>query len=102
MGHGGARPGAGRKPGTVNRVTAEVQKTVAASGETPLDFMLRMMRAADVSESIRMDMAKAAAPYVHAKLAAVDATLQANVDGSVTFTWLPTDAVGAIEDKSGE
>ena len=36
-------------------------------------------------------MAKAAAPYVHSKLAAVDATLQANVDGSVTFTWLPPD-----------
>ena len=34
-------------------------------------------------------MAKAAAPYVHATLAAVDATLQANLDGSVTFTWLP-------------
>ena len=28
-------------------------------------------------------------PYVHARLAAIYATLQANVDGSVTFTWLP-------------
>ena len=41
-------------------------------------------------ESTRRDeMAKATAPYVHATLAAVDATLQANLDGSVTFTWLP-------------
>ena len=40
MPRGGARPGAGRKPGTPNRVTAELQAAVAASGETPLDYML--------------------------------------------------------------
>ena len=85
MPRGGARLGAGRKPGTPNRVTAELQAAVAASGETPLDYMLRVMRDATMEHPRRDEMAKAAAPYVHAKLA-VDATLQANVDGSVTFT----------------
>ena len=82
MPRGGARQGAGRKPGTPNRVTAELQAAVAASGETPLDYMLLVMRDAGEEPSRRDDMAKAAAPYVHAKLAAVDATLQAHVDGS--------------------
>ena len=90
--HGGARPGAGRKPGTPNRATAELQAAVAASGETPLDYMLQIMRDDTRGAERRDEMAKAAAPYVHAKLAAVDATLQANVDGSVTFTWLPPDS----------
>ena len=40
-------------------------------------------------------MATAAAPYVRAKLAAVDATLPANMDGSVTFTWMPSEDKGA-------
>ena len=44
MPRGGKRPGAGRKPGTPNRITAELQAAVAASGETPLDYMLRVMR----------------------------------------------------------
>jgi len=91
MPRGGIRSGAGRKPGTPNRVTAELQAAVAASGETPLDYMLRVMRDPTMEHPRRDEMAKAAAPYVHSKLAAVDATLQANVDGSVTFTWLPPD-----------
>jgi len=41
------------------------------------------------------EMATAAAPYVRAKLAAVDATLPANMDGSVTFTWMPSEDKGA-------
>jgi len=92
MPRGGARPGAGRKPGTPNRVTAELQAAVAASGEVPLDYMLRVMRDEGEEPSRRDDMAKAAAPYVHAKLAAVHATLEADVGGSVTFTWLPPDS----------
>ena len=91
MPRGGKRRGAGRKPGTPNRVTAELQAAIAASGETPLDYMLRVMRDEGEEPSRRDDMAKAAAPYVHAKLAAVDTTLQA-VDGSVTFTWLPPES----------
>jgi hypothetical protein len=75
--------------------TAETIAAVEASGETPLDFLLRHMRGnpdgSGPDLTTRLDCAKAAAPYVHAKLAAVDATLQANVDGSVTFTWLPAD-----------
>jgi hypothetical protein len=63
--------------------------------------MLRVMREEGEEPSRRDDMAKAAASYVHAKLAAVDATLQANVDGSVTFTWLPPNADDGSSEGSG-
>jgi hypothetical protein len=81
---GGKRPGAGRKPGVPNKRTAEVQAAVEASGVTPLDFMLNVMRSEPppglegnslvAAMSLRFEAAKAAAPYVHAKLAAVEVT----------------------------
>ena len=89
MAHGGSREGAGRKAGAVTTKTREIADAVAASGETPLDYMLRVMRDFGADTPRRDDMAKAAAPYVHAKLASVDANVKANVDGSITFTWLP-------------
>lgn len=60
-----------------------------ASGLSPLDYMLGVMRDEEQDKAVRLDAAKSSAPYVHAKLTSVDANLKANVDGSVTFTWLP-------------
>jgi hypothetical protein len=88
-GTGGKRSGAGRKPGVPNKRTAEKLAEIEASGETPLDYMLRVMRDAAQDHDRRDDMAKSAAPYVHAKLASVDANVKANVDGSISFTWKP-------------
>ena len=34
----------GRKKGSVNKVTSEMKAAIAASGETPLEYMLRIMR----------------------------------------------------------
>ena len=64
----------GRKLGTPNRATTAVaiKAEVAASGEIPLDYMLRIMRDESVEPSRRDEMAKAAAPYVHPKLAAIE------------------------------
>jgi hypothetical protein len=79
---GGVRAGAGRKKGIPNKKTADVQAKVAASGVTPLEYMLSQMRKpyprrASVAQKIAMDnmrfeAAKAAAPYVHAKLASIE------------------------------
>jgi hypothetical protein len=74
---GGARSGAGRKPGAPNKKTKEVQAAVAASGVTPLDYMLALMRDITAEPAARLDAAKSAAPYVHAKLASIE--LNANV-----------------------
>lgn len=44
----------------------------------PLEFMLKIMRDESADRAERLDMAKAAAPYVHAKLSAItmDATVK--------------------------
>lgn len=38
----------------------------------PLDYMLSILRDENMAPDARMDAAKAAAPYVHAKLASVE------------------------------
>jgi hypothetical protein len=86
---GGKRDGAGRKPGLANKRTQALMDAVEASGITPLDYMLGQLRDETNSKEARMDAAKAAAPYVHAKLANIDASVKGNVDGTITFTWLP-------------
>jgi hypothetical protein len=82
----GSKPGerrGGRQKGTPNKATAAKVAEVAASGLVPLDFMLRVMRDENEDMGRRLDMAKAAAPYVHAKLASVDTRL--DVAGQLTI-----------------
>lgn len=69
---GGARPGAGRKAGIPNRKTAELIEKVAQSGLTPLEYMLSVMRDESCNRETRLDAAKAAAPYVHPRLATIE------------------------------
>jgi len=72
---GGSKPGerrGGRKKGMPNKATAERQKAIAASGFTPLDYMLAVVRDTQADPVRRDEMAKAAAPYVHPKLASVN------------------------------
>ena len=45
-----------------------------ASGETPLEYMLRIMRDEAAESTRRNDMAKAAAPYLHPRLSSVEHT----------------------------
>lgn len=70
---GGKRPGAGRKKGAPNKRTVEAQAQVAATGQTPLEYLLGVMRG-DGDDRMRLAAAQAAAPYVHAKLSAVELT----------------------------
>lgn len=73
-GTGGARPGAGRKKGKPNNKTAALQAAIEDTGETPLAYMVRVMRDRSVEHNRRDEMAKAAAPYIHSKLANVQLT----------------------------
>ena len=72
MARGGARPGAGRKAGSVTRKTRDIADRAAANGETPLEFMLSRMRDPEAPMADRQDMAKAAAPFIHPRLAAIE------------------------------
>lgn len=74
MAHGGKREGSGRKVGALTKRTRAVAEGAAATGETPLDYMLRVMRNGMVDDGRRDEMAKAAAPYIHSKLANMQVT----------------------------
>ncbi|MEC9266722.1 MAG: hypothetical protein VX464_11735 [Pseudomonadota bacterium] len=89
MARGGKRPGAGRPKGSTNPVTEkrkEAAERALEDGVTPLEVMLDNMRWAhekaaesdDSTEALKgyraaaCEWAKAAAPYVHPKLANID------------------------------
>jgi hypothetical protein len=83
--HGGPRPGAGRKKGSPNRIAAEVLeeavdrvKRVMGEGATPLEHLLAVMRDDQHEVGVRLEAARAAAPYVHKKQ-----PQDVNVDASV-------------------
>ena len=63
--HGGKREGAGRPKGVRNKITEAILSNAAASGELPLEHMLRVMRDPTVDDDRRDKMAVAAAPYLH-------------------------------------
>ncbi len=68
---GGPKTG-GRKKGVPNKVTLEREREIRQSGLTPLEYMLSLMRNEANTTETRFEAAKAAAPYVHPKLAAVE------------------------------
>lgn len=72
MSHGGARPNAGRKAGASTKLNEAARKEALATGISPLDYMLSILRDAGQPPLVRFEAAKAAAPYVHAKLASVE------------------------------
>jgi hypothetical protein len=80
----------GRKKGTPNKRSAELIKAMK-SGESPLDYMLRVMRDSRAAPERRDQMAKAAAPYMHPRLTAIEvsdndeSSYQASVSIHVTF-----------------
>ncbi len=85
-GNGGRRANAGRKAGVKNRRTVELIAAVEQSGQTPLEYLLCVMRDAQIDPEQRLHAAAVAAPYVHPKLSAVavTATVTAAVEALTT------------------
>lgn len=81
---GGRRPGAGRKAGSATKKTREIADKALEEGISPLEFMLKIMRdeppttederVGAALQQMRFEAAKAAAPYMHPRLAAVEHT----------------------------
>jgi hypothetical protein len=92
MTHGGKRAGAGRKVGTQTKRTRAIAEAVGATGVTPLEVLVNSMRIAwERSEqaghegehfAMAVTCAEKAAPYMHAKYAAVQHS--GSVDGNLT------------------
>lgn len=87
--HGGRRSNAGRKPGTPNKRTEATIAKAEASGLLPLDYMLSILQDEAQPQATRFAAAKEAAPYLHAKLASVDAKVKGEVGGKIVFEWMP-------------
>lgn len=69
----------GRKKGTKNKATIEREKAAAADlekakadGTSPLEYLLKLMRDESKGDELRFEAAKAAAPYIHPKLSAIE------------------------------
>ena len=88
MPRGGKREGAGRPNGSKNERTIALEEAMAAGGELPKGFMLRVMRDESQPMSLRADMAKAAAPCCHPRLNAVE---QTGKDGGPLIVFLNED-----------
>ena len=78
-GHGGIRSGAGRPRGARNkRPSFDAVKSLAAGEQSPLDFLLGVMRDEKQDIQLRLMAAKAAAPYMHRAFKSVE---QSGADG---------------------
>lgn len=56
--------------GSLNKRSREKAEAIEASGMDPLDYMIAVMRDQEQTVAVRLDAAKGAAPFVHAKLIA--------------------------------
>lgn len=105
-GRGGARPGAGRKPGIKSEKTKQREALAAeaiAAGMTPLEIMLKAMRMlAEGGDAASMvaasQIAKDAAPYIHPRLSSVASDVK--MAGQIVYqvmTSVPNDSQPATE-----
>ena len=87
----GSSPGerrGGRQKGTPNRATAAKAAEIAASGMTPLDYMISVMRDETATRPERLEAAAKAAPYVHPRLSAIEYTAPAEPEEDVDLSEL--------------
>lgn len=95
--NGGVRPGAGRPKGARNKATAKREAEISASGLTPLDYMLGLLRDASNDPLTRFEAAKAAAPYVHPRLQSTE--LKGDPDNPVALAGLAVTFVKPNDDS---
>lgn len=100
MARGGKRTGAGRPKGATTRRSREIADKATAEGLTPLEVMLKAMRAHVDRDNLdaAAAIAKDAAPYMHPRLASMQHTGR---DGgpiqSVDLTKLSGDDLDRLE-----
>lgn len=82
----GRKTGGGSRKGKKNRANAAREAAIAASGLTPLEYLLGVMRDTELERAMRVDAAKAAAPYVHPRMNAVEFHGDVDVVANVTRT----------------
>ena len=84
-----------RKAGCARTLAA-----IAAEGPTPLDYMLQVMRDEAAEPAKRLDAAKAAAPYVHPRLASVALGNEEDKPFEQVIRWALSEGEGAPDPAS--
>jgi hypothetical protein len=59
----------GRPRGKLNKFATENARRIAESGELPVDYLVSVYRDEEADAKLRVDAARAAAPYLHPRLA---------------------------------
>jgi hypothetical protein len=101
-GHGGYRPGSGRKPGSVTRKTREIADGAAARGVTPLAYLISVMSDPQVDAHRRDQAAIAALPYVHPRLSHIGSHTDLSSRGDIDVVQINIVAVPSGHDCNGE
>jgi hypothetical protein len=87
--HGGARPGAGRKPGSLTAKTRAIAEKCAEQGATPLEVMveayLKLKEEGNIVEAAKI--AKDAAPYMHPRLSNIELSGDADSPVQLSIGW---------------
>lgn len=102
---GGARKGAGR-PKTKDTPEGKLRQELAiralTEGKTPLEVILEAMRVAyeEGGAKAAVPFAKEAAPYMHPRLASVDASLSGEL-GTYAAQPIPTEERHPMESAAG-
>ena len=86
MASGGKRVGSGRPKGSRTQATKDQMSAIEATGMTPLQYLTSIYQNDENDEVRRIDAAKAAAPYIHARLSNVEMT---NIDPDTPAAALP-------------
>jgi len=89
MGHGGARRGAGRKPGSKTKKTPQllsddiaIAADATVASDTIVDLMQKIAHDQTIDVQLRLDAAKAVAPYLRGRIG-VRAPLPRNSVGRI-------------------
>jgi len=86
----------GRVKGSINKVTQVQREKILASGLTPLEYMLNILRDENAKPEDRFAAAKEAAPYVHHRLSSIEGNMNLNVSHEDVLRELET-AVETVE-----
>ena len=94
----GTKPSASSTSDTPDAATTWPRNAPEDPVQTPLDFLLAIMRNPEIPRGERVDAANKAAPYLHSKHATVD---HRSSDGSmrptIIFEGMPGDAKGSSD-----
>ena len=71
---------AGRPKGALNQFSMKKAREIVESGITPVDFLVGVVRDEEADIKLRIEAARAAAPYVHPRLSTTELDLTTRSD----------------------